>query len=182
MSQTVNNPPAVSFTGALSRKVHGAAGPFDLTIDTNQSVTGSPTIEPRVVGAGHKLVFQFSGPVSLAGTATCVDENNATLGAISLVQANGSTVEVTVGSIPDGKRARVSLAGVNGSASASAPIAFLAGDLNASRSVTASDILRSKGKAGQLASAPNFVYDTDLSGTIGSSDVDAVKARAGFSY
>jgi hypothetical protein len=68
----------------------------------------------------------------------------------------------------------VNNAGVN----ASIAVGFLAGDVDGTRSVTASDILRVKGRAGAANSA-NFAHDTDASGTIDTADVASVKARAG---
>ena len=46
----------------------------------------------------------------------------------------------------------------------SAPMGFLVGDVNASKSVTASDILRAKGWLNQSVKSSNYLYDTDLLG------------------
>ena len=54
--------------GALSRKVHGASGTFDLPLS---SVASNPTTEPRQ-GPTHTIVFTFDGAVT-AGTATIIE-------------------------------------------------------------------------------------------------------------
>ena len=54
-----------TLTGAASRKVHGAAGTFDLSLATDPA---NPTVEPRS-GPSHTIVFTFNKAVT-AGTAT----------------------------------------------------------------------------------------------------------------
>jgi hypothetical protein len=68
----------------------------------------------------------------------------------------------------------VNNAGVNAAAS----LAFLPGDVDGSRSITASDILRVKGRAGAVTGG-TFLHDIDLSGLIDQADIDAVKQRSG---
>ena len=89
---------------------------------------------------------------------------------------------MTLGGIPDNQRLTVTLANVNNAGgSVSASVGFLVGDVTNSRSVTASDILRMKGRIGQGANSGNYPYDADLSGPIDTIDLAAVKARAGLS-
>ena len=60
-----------------SRKVHASAGTFDLPIDTTQAIGGSVTVEPRSIGLGHMIVFQFDGPITSAGAVSAVDGSGA---------------------------------------------------------------------------------------------------------
>jgi hypothetical protein len=91
-------------------------------------------------------------------------------------------VILTITGLPDNQRVQVSLTNVSGvNVNASAAIGFMVGDVNASRAVTASDILRTKGLATQSANSANYLYDADLSGNIDAADVAAVKLRAGLS-
>jgi len=69
--------------------------------------------------------------------------------------------------------------GINGGATASASIAFVRGDVDATRSVTASDILRAKGYVGQATGGGNFLNDVDLDGSITNTDVTAVQGNSG---
>jgi hypothetical protein len=172
---------AVSLTGVVSRKVHGSAGTFDIAIDSTQAITSSITIEPRDIGAGHKVVFQFSGPVTSVGSVSLLDVSNASIGSATAAVV-GSTVEVTITGVPDAKRVRVSIGNVNGAGvNASASIGFLVGDVNSSRSVTSADVNRVKGKMGSTVTSATFIYDVTASGAIDSSDLSATKLRSGLS-
>jgi hypothetical protein len=171
-------PPVVTFSGAVSRKAHGSAGTFDITLDTTQAISSAVTVEPRVIGAGHKIVFQFSGAITSAGSVTSTDLLGASIGAATAV-AVGNTVEVTLTGVADAKRVRVALSGVNGSVNAATSIGFLVGDVNASRSVTSADINRVKGKTGTAVTTSSFIYDVDASGAINSTDTSTVKQRSG---
>ena len=156
-----------------SRKTHGPAGAFDIAIDTGQAIGGTVTVEPRNIGTGHTIVFQFAGPITATGAVA------STAGSASAA-ISGNDVVVTLTGIPDNSRATVSLTNVNNAGvNASASIGFLVGDVNNSRSVTATDILQVKGRSGQATDATNFKFDLNASGSITASDILAVKGRSG---
>jgi hypothetical protein len=162
-----------------SRKTHTAAGDFDVTIDYTADINAGITVEPRAALSNtHKLVFTFDIPITSVGTATSVDAANQPVGSANPVNV-GSTVEVTLTAIPNNQRVRVTVSGINGGATASASIAFVRGDVDATRSVTASDILRAKGRVPQTTDGTNFVYDVDLSGTVSNTDVTSVQGNSG---
>jgi len=169
---------AVNLTGVVSRKTHGSAGSFDLPIDTAAAIGGAVSVESRIIGAGHMLVFQFDGPITSAGSASVVDGASNPLGAASAA-ASGNEVIVTLINIPDNQRVRVALTGVNNSSNAEAAAGFLVGDINGSRSVNATDISGVKARSGQATDASNFRFDINASGGINATDISAVKARAG---
>jgi len=172
---------AVTLTliGVQSRKTHAATGTFDVTIDTAIAIGGLVTVEPRAIGAGHSLVFQFNAPVTVAGTPSAVDSSAAAIGSVSAL-AGGNEVVVTLTGMPDNRRATVSLSGVNGLVNDfPASMGFLVGDVNNSRSVNASDISGIKARSGQATSAANFRFDLNASGGINATDISAVKARSG---
>ncbi|MEQ1515274.1 MAG: dockerin type I domain-containing protein [Usitatibacteraceae bacterium] len=177
-SLTVGAPP-VNLLAVHSRKVHGTAGTFDLPIDTTQPISAAVAVEPRLIGSGHTIVFQFDGAINAAGTASAVDGSGAALPSVT-VQASGNNVIVTMPNVPDRSRATVTLVGVNGNASAvSASLGFLAGDVNSSRSVNSSDISALKSRSGQTVDALSFKFDVNASGAINSSDISAAKSRSG---
>ena len=174
--------PPVSVTAVQSRKTHGAAGPFNLAIDYAQPIAGSVTVEPRNIGAGHVIVFQFDGPVTASGSAGTVDSNNISIATTNALGAAANEVLVTLTGVADNSRAKISLTGVNGGATVwPASVGFLVGDVNNTRSVNSSDISAVKARSGQAATATTFVYDLNASGAINSSDISAVKARSGLS-
>jgi hypothetical protein len=73
-SSSVFFSPAVPVTlaSAASRKNHAGID-RDLPIDTSQLIGGAVTVEPRAIGSSYSIVFNFSAPVTSAGTATCTD-------------------------------------------------------------------------------------------------------------
>ncbi|MEQ1516697.1 MAG: DUF1800 family protein, partial [Usitatibacteraceae bacterium] len=171
---------ALTLTGAQSRKVHGAAGTYDLPLDRTALIAGAITVESRVIGAGHTIVFQFDGPITTTGTVSAVDVAGGPIGSASAV-ASGNDVIVTLTNISDNRRATVKLAGVNTTLNTEVSIGFLAGDINNTFSVNASDISAIKARSGQTVTiaANNFKFDINVSGSINSSDISAVKARTG---
>ena len=161
-------------TTVQSRKTHGTIGSFDVTIDTTQVITGPVTVEPRTIGSGHTIVFQFSGPVTAAGTVSVSPVGTAT------ATFSGNEVLVTLTNVPDNQRVTVTLANVNASVNPPAvSIGFLVGDVNNTRSVNSSDISAVKARSGQPTTALNFQFDVNATGAINSSDISAVKARSG---
>ena len=168
--------PPFALNAVQSRKTHGAAGIFDLLIDTIPIISGAVTVESRSSGASHLIVFQFTSPVTATGAATAVNGSGAPL-SISSAIASGNDVLVTLTGAADNSRATVSLANVNGTLNPSASIGFLIGDVNNTRSVNSSDISSVKARSGQTTDLTNFKFDVNASGAINSSDISAVKAR-----
>jgi alpha-tubulin suppressor-like RCC1 family protein/mono/diheme cytochrome c family protein len=172
-------PSVPNLIGVVSRKTHATAGTFDLPVDSSIPIGGAVTIESRVIGAGHLLVFQFDAPVTAVSGVTAVNAAMVAVGAVSAVPT-GSEIHVTLAGVADNSRVTVSVPLVNGGASsAAASLGFLVGDINNSRSVNASDISGIKARAGQAASSSNFKFDLNASGSINATDISAVKARAG---
>ncbi len=163
---------ALALAAVFSRKNHPGLGDQDIPIDTNQSIGQLVTVEPRTIGAGHRIVFRFNN------TVTSVAMSASTVGNVSHA-FTGNEVTVTLTGVPDNQRATVSLGGVNGALNPSASIGFLVGDVSNSRSVVANDVAAVKARNGQTANAGNFRYDLNVSGGINNLDVSAVKARSG---
>lgn len=181
-SAPVNVTPTSSAVPALvsvvSRKNHTGVGPFDMPVNMFPANPGSVSVEPRSIGNGHIIVFQFNNALTAAGTVSVVDGANATVGASSV--ASGNNVIVSMPVLADNKRVTFTLANVNGSINPPAvTMGFIVGDINNTRSVNASDIGGVKARVGQTANSANFKFDVNASGTITTSDVSAVKARSG---
>ena len=158
----------------LARKIHGAAGPFDLSIDTGPAINGAVSVEPRGIGNGHTIVFQFNVPVSATGIVTVTP-----VGSVTAV-ASGFEVVVTLTNVPDNQRATISLANVdNAGVNVTASMGFLVGDVNNTRSVNSGDISGVKARLGQTTTGANFQFDVNATGTISATDISSVKARSG---
>ncbi|MEP7154492.1 MAG: putative Ig domain-containing protein [Betaproteobacteria bacterium] len=166
-------------TRVESRKTHGAAGVFPLQIATGVAVTGNVTVEPRVLGAGHTIAFQFDRAITSTGTLSVVDGTLALIAGASAAVA-GSEIIVTIPALADNMRARISLTNVsNLGVNATASLGFLVGDMESNQAVGPTDATAVKARSGQVADSNNFRTDVNASGAINASDISAVKARAG---
>ena len=172
-------PVALTFTGTVySRKTHAGVD-YDFLIDSSAAINGPIKVEPRAIGAGHRIVFAFNNMVSAAGSAQITDAQGASLGTAPAV-ASGNNVIVTLANLPDNIRVTVTLSGVNGAVTASAAMGFLVGDFNGTGSVNASDIAAVKARNGAAINVGNnFLYDVNANGSINGIDVSVVKARSG---
>ena len=168
---------ALRLTAVQSRKSHGALGPFDLAINTVATIGGLVTVEPRMIGSGHVMVFQFDGAVTATGTVSAVDANGLPVNVNA--QRAGYEIAVSLANVADKQRITVSLNGVNGTTNASASVGFLLGDVNNSRAVNSSDITAVKVRSNELTNITNFRFDVNTSGFIDASDVSIVKGRSG---
>jgi hypothetical protein len=122
--------------GASSRKVHGAAGTFNLVLGSSAS---NPTTEPRL-GPTHTIVFTFDGAVT-AGAAA-VTEGSATVGAPTF---SGAELSVPLSAVSDAQYvtitvSNVSTVGGGTGGGGSVRIGFLAGDVNQNRVVSVADL------------------------------------------
>ncbi len=171
----------VALNAVQSRKTHGAAGTFDLAISTTHLISGNVDVEPRAIGAGHTIVFQFNQAVTSIGSVTAVNASSDPIGVASAVinMSNTTEVVVTLTGIADASRVTVTLNGVNGSLSSAVSLGFLVGDVNNNRSVGNTDIAAMKTRIGLNVDSTNFKYDINASGTLTNTDVAAAKTRVG---
>ena len=150
------------FLGAASRRVHGAAGTFDLPLSP---VFTNPTIEPRQ-GPLQSVVFTFDHVIT--GATSGIGEGSANALAATL---NGNEVTVGLTGVTDRQYVTVVLTNVsdatgNTGGSASVRIGFLLGDVNGSRVVTLADLGQVNAQLAQLVSSTNFTKDVNASGTL----------------
>ena len=169
--------PTLTLVSVNSRKLHSST-PYNIDINRQALIDGNVTIEPRSIGNGHTIVFQFNDSIAIEGTATAIDALNATVGTAIPARA-ADTVIVTLLNVPDKQRLTLQLNGVNNTFSDSVSIGFLVGDVNNSYKVNASDIASVKARNGQLLSTNNFRFDLNAIGGISSADTTIVKSRAG---
>ena len=175
---------ALTLTGVKSRKTHGTPVQYDLPIDSSQAFGTLVTIEPRDIGIGHVIVFQFDETILSIGIASSTDAfgpagsvTAAITGASNMPTNN--EVSVTLTGIPDNKRVLISLPQVNGVLDVSASMGFLVGDVNSTRTTNSTDVSSVKARAGQSANSATFRFDLNASGAINASDISAVKVRSG---
>ena len=175
-----NSTVPVALSSVFSRKIHGTAGTFDLPIDLAAAISGAVTVEPRVSGTSHTIVFRFNVPVVTVGSISSLDAASVAIGS-AIFAISGNDVVVTLSGVPDNRRAKITLTNINGTNfNAVASIGFAVGDVSNNRAVNASDILGAKARSGKPLDTTNFRFDVDTSGAINAADVSAVKKRSGF--
>ncbi len=160
---------------AVSRKIHGAAGAFDI----NLPLTGTPGIECRSGGpsGAYQIVVTFGNPV----TFTSANITSGT-GAVSNSSVSGSQVMVNLAGVTNAQRIVLTLSGVNdgrNNGSVTVPMAILAGDTTGNGLVNSSDVSQTQSQSGQGATSNNFREDVTVNGVINSSDVSLVQSQSG---
>ncbi len=173
---------SITFVGAKSQKLH-VAMTYDLPIFNVASIDVVPlTVEPRAIGSGHKIVFEFTDAINAVNDAIVTDELGAlVIGIATSTDRVGSTVEVSISGLADNRRIGVALFNVNGTGLiAKAYLGFLVGDVTQSKSVNAADIAAIKSRIGQpISTGNNYLFDVNLSGAISGADASQAKARSG---
>jgi len=161
---------------ALSRKVHGAAGIFDIPLP----LTGNVGVECRSGGSTHdfQMIVDFPGAVT-------VQDAQVTSGAGMVSSFSGSgTTQITVNltGVTDAQRITMTLINVNdGTHTGNVPVSMgvLVGDVNGNAVVNASDVSLTKSQVGQAVTGSNFREDVNANGLINSVDVALVKSKVG---
>jgi len=154
---------------AVSRKIHGGAGAFDVPL----ALEGTPTVECRrqSLFLGHDLVFTFSNTLT-AGSASIPPGEG-----ISITQIEGNKLIVHLWGIRDGQTLKVTLNHVSDGRTVLAPVsvnvAFLFGDIVGSGLVDQSDVNEVRSDAldrGELNSE-TFRADILLDGRVDEGDI-----------
>ena len=163
-------------SGVVSRKVHGAAGTFDIDISSSDAV------ECRSGGANgdHTFVFTFSNNV-VSGNATVSPGAGSVAGSPSF---SGNTMTVNLTGVTDLQKITVNLTGVTDQFAQTLPnssvgVNMLLGDTSGNKSVNGSDVSQTKAASGVTLDGTNFRTDVNVSGGVSGSDISQVKAVVG---
>jgi hypothetical protein len=158
---------------AFSRKVHGAAGTFDIPLP----LTGNVGVECRT-GTTYQMIIDFPTTVTV-GSASVTSGT----GMVSSFSGSGtSQITVNLTGVTDAQRITMTLHNVNnGNATGDVPVSMgvLVGDVNGNALVNSSDVSLTKAQSGQPVTTSNFREDVNASGTISSTDVAIVKSDVG---
>lgn len=169
---------SITPVSVVSRKVHGAAGTFDI----NLPLTGTPGVEDRVgqpAAGQHQVVVTFANPVGVSGAATMSAPSGGSVGGINV---NGSVVTIDLVNVANAQTLTVDLLGVTdgtNTGNVAIPLSVLLGDTTANGDVNASDIGEAKANSGLTTNASNFRTDVTANGVINSSDIGLIKANSG---
>ncbi len=175
---TPSTPGPVTLSSAASRKIHGAAGTFNIPMP----LAGTPGVECRDGGANgdYTLVFTFANPLTSAGGAIVTAGN----GSVSSTSVSGNSLIVNLTNVTTAQRVTVNALDVRdnaGKVSDSVPVTMrvIVGDTGASGSVTGTDVSQTKVQVGAVVGAGNFREDVLANGNINGTDVSAVKVHSG---
>lgn len=176
-------PSAPTLQSAVSRKMHGPAGDFDV----NLPLTGPPGIECRSGGAtnDYQIVVVFGAFVTVTGnpqaqvTAGTGDVGTGGTPNGGMVTVSGNVVTIPLTNVANAQTINVTLNGVNGASNFVIPMSILVGDESANGVVNSSDVGQTKARVGQPVDATNFRSDVNPNGSINSTDVGLVKAGVG---
>jgi hypothetical protein len=167
----------ITLIRAVSRKVHGDAGTFDIDLP----LSGTPGVECREGNGGpvlQTIVLTFSEPVtSVSGTTT------TTCGSVNSTNKKGLSVTVEVGHVTpcEGSDITVTVSGVNGASSsvdASATMTLRTGDVNADGVVNNKDLKEIKMNVGRgLVNGDNFRDDITVDGKVNHGDTTLEKSK-----
>jgi hypothetical protein len=154
-------------------------GDFDIELP----VAGTAGIECRTGGDfnTYNLVFQFSGNVSVPGTATKT-QGTAVVG-LPIRGSNANEVIVPLRGVTNVQHLIVNLSGVQNSIgqiinNQVARMDVLIGDVNASRRTDATDVTIVRGQTVQTTTQANCRYDVNASGRIDSTDVTITRGQS----
>ncbi|MFL6513694.1 MAG: S8 family serine peptidase [Chthoniobacterales bacterium] len=175
--------------GVVSRKTHGGAGTFDISLPLN----GTAGVECRTPGpnGSYTLVYTFDRPVGNPGTASVQGTGSVAIapggGANPSVAGNPNEVVVNLEGVTNKQHLGVTLSNVRDtSGNVFGPVAarmdVLVGDVDANGNVSGSDVNLVKGSVGASVSQGNFRRDVDANGSVSGSDVNIAKSKVGVGF
>ncbi len=173
-------PPPLS---AVSRKVHGAAGTFDIPLP----LTGAPGIECRSGGStgDYQIVITFGNTVTVNGAVQAkVTSGSGDVGSGGIpnggtVTVNGATVTIPLTNVANAQTIMLTLFDVHQGASAgdmAVQMSVLLGDTTGNGIVNSSDVTDVKAASGTMVASRR---DVNVNGVINSTDVALVKSKSG---
>ena len=159
--------------GAVSRKVQGASGPFDIDVFHSHVECRTGTITGR-----YQVLVTFADPVSVGGVSVTSSDGKAT----ATQSVNGTVVTVDLAMVANAQTVRINLLQVNdgiGTGDVVIPFKVLVGDTTGDGFVTSIDVNTEKIYVGQPVNISNFRADVTSNGSITASDLSLVKSKSG---
>ncbi len=152
---------------AVSRKVHGSAGTFDIGLP----LAGTPGIECRTGGTtnDYQIVVTFGGLVTFSEARVTQGTGN-----VSSASLNGNQIFVNLTGVTNAQTIQVTLLAVDdGTATnnVTIPMSVLLGGVNASGNVDSADVGLVQRQNNKPLTSSNFRMDVNVSGNIDSADV-----------
>lgn len=165
----------------VSRKVHGAAGPFDIDLP----LAGNAGIEPRSGGASnaHQVVFKFGTAVTATGASvTAASGKTAETDGPPMRSADGNQIIVNLKNVSNAQAVGIKLLGVSDGTTTndvSVQMGVLLGDTSGNGVVDSGDITQVRRQSGQVTGEANKRIDLTVDGVINSGDITLVRRQSG---
>ena len=158
----------LALTSAVSRRVHGSAGTFDISLPGVECRSGDPTI-----------AVIFTNNV-VSGTAVVTSG----VGTVSNTSFSGNTMTINLSGVATAQRLVVTLNNVMDALGQTLPqtsiiLSMLIGDSSGNGAVNASDVALTKAATGQTVTASIVRNDVNANGSINAADVTIVKQHSG---
>lgn len=173
--QFVLKPDPLSLQQVVSRKTHGSVGSLDVLLYANPGPLFC--IESRKSGTSgiHQLIFTFTQPVT-SGTVS-VSSGIASLSGSPIFSGNQMTVNlVNVANQQQVKLSLNTIQGATGTYQGTFTWGVLCGDVNADKTVNASDSVEVGTRTGQVANGTNARYDVNGDGIIDTNDQSVIQS------
>jgi phosphatidylinositol-3-phosphatase len=160
----------------VSRKVHGAAGTFDIGLP----LVGTPGIECRSGGAtnDYQVVITFGGPVTFSNA-----QMTQGTGSVANTTTNGNQVFVNLTGVTNAQTIQVTLFAVNDGAvtnNLTIPVSILIGDVNASGRTDNGDAIVVRNLSGTIPfDTSSARADVNCSGRVDNGDAIAIRNNSG---
>jgi hypothetical protein len=170
----------------VSRKLHGSAGTFDITLFDARALCGlGPCprgVEPRSGGANrdYTLIFTFANPISSCGTASVSGGTGSVSGQSGGGGSNQCGVNLT--GVTNAQYVTVTLTGVADTACnvgnvVGPQMGVLLGDVNFTGLVDGNDVSAVQSHTRQSVNGTNFQYDVNATGGIDGNDVSLTQGQ-----
>ncbi|MDQ6623917.1 MAG: TIGR02597 family protein [Verrucomicrobiota bacterium] len=163
----------VQALSAVSRKVHGNAGTFDIPLP----LTDTPAVEPRNPDTGYQIVMTFPVAVTFSGVSVTSGVGSATVTGSGTTQAT-----VTLTGTTNAQFVTVSLLSVNDGTNVNdvpVTIGLLIGDTNQDGTVNSGDSQVTRSRSGQVTQGANFKSDLNSDGFVDSGDAFIARRYSG---
>jgi hypothetical protein len=172
--------PTTPLTNVVSRKSHGIAGDFDISLPLDGS-----GIECRSGGpaGNYTVVFSFANTLASINGAS-VTSGTGSVATASIDSGDAHNYIVNLTGVTNAQRLTISLSNVTDSAgnfsgAISASMGVLVGDVNANGVVSNTDVSLVKAQVAAPVGPTNFREDVNANGVISNTDVSLTKAQVG---
>ena len=157
----------LSLVSAVSRRLHGGSGDFDL----NLALAGTATVEPRANGSEPQMILSFSGDVEATdGAVGCGDEVVVTNGTCNGASIAGDQLIIDM-TYNENACVSVALSGLRGagggdplSGDSDVQVVAQTGNVDANTAVNILDLQAIKNALIQAVGPGNFKLDVNVSG------------------